>query len=150
MRLLWVAVFHYSSECTAIILVVGWRAACWSHLREGPAACQRSWSLWEGNNVYCYIFCILSLYLLICSFIPLYLCITSFIGPSAFSSINFLYVLVFKVFHCSLVNTFLNQPYTVVYWWAPSISLTLSFSGRKSSFPRYCMSFATSLCQSDQ
>lgn len=29
-------------------------------------------------------------------------------------------------------------------------SLSLSFSGRMASFPRYCMSFATSLCQSDQ
>jgi len=62
MRLLWVAVFHYSSKCIAIILVVGWRAACWSHLREAPLVCQRSWSEWEGNNVYCCIFCFLSLY----------------------------------------------------------------------------------------
>lgn len=61
MSLLWVAVFHYSAECATIILVVGWRAACWSHSREGPVACQRSWSKWEGKNAYCFIFCFLSL-----------------------------------------------------------------------------------------
>lgn len=89
MRLLWVAVFHNSSECTSIILVVGWRAACWNHLREGPGACQRSWSEWEDNNVYCYIFCFLSLYLLICSFIPLYLCTTSFVANQHLAALIF-------------------------------------------------------------
>ena len=60
MRLLWVAVLRYN--CSAVILLAVWRAACWSHFGEGPVACQQLWSEWEGNNVYCYIFCFLFLY----------------------------------------------------------------------------------------
>lgn len=125
MRLLWVAVFHYSSECIAIILVVGWWAACWSHLREGPVACQRSWSEWEGNNVYCYIFCFLSLYLYL------------FTAAS-----------IFCIFY---VQSLLSFPCTVHYKYLfISAIYSLSFPGRMASFSRYCMSFATSLYQSDQ
>ena len=79
--------------------------------------------------MYCYIFCFLPLYLYLLTAAPVSVLFVSLITPLFFYKHLFFFYLVI----------YIDQAYT------PSL-----FSGRMASFPRYCMSFATSLCQSDQ
>lgn len=111
--------WHFSTTAQSALLqfflfffkLCSGEAACWSHLREGPVACQRSWSEWEGNNVYCYIFCFLSLHL------------HRLTAARLFHSFFYFYKIHFLLL--SIINTFLYQPYTPI-----------PFPGTTASFPK--------------